>query len=87
MPDDDLLRYVMDPTPYSAWWPWIAAALVLLVIAWYSWLFIATTPKRRFGDARLIRVTRHLDLYARRAHGARRHSGRARVGPETEPRA
>lgn len=58
MPDDDLLRYVMDPTPYSAWWPWVAAILVLLVIAWYSWLFIATKPTWRFADARLIRAVK-----------------------------
>ncbi|CAM5679415.1 hypothetical protein MAUB1S_05048 [Mycolicibacterium aubagnense] len=58
MPDADLLRYLMGPTPYSAWWPWVAGALVLLVIAWYAGLFIVTTPTRRFGDARLIRVVR-----------------------------
>lgn len=53
VPDEDLLRYVIGPTPYSAWWPWLSAVLVLCVIAWYAWLFLATS-----GEVRLIRVVR-----------------------------
>lgn len=43
----DLLKYVSGPTPYSSWWPWIAALLILILIAMYLGIVLVTMPKRR----------------------------------------
>lgn len=58
VPGDDLLRYVIGPTPYSSWWLWISAVLLIVVIAWYSWLFGTIAASRRLVDVRVIRVVR-----------------------------
>lgn len=82
MPDEDLLRYVIDPTPYSAWWPWLAAALVLCVIAWYAWLFMPTS-----GEVRLIRVVRDEMIKLRTVRDIRGIARRHRSGDLSAPAA
>ncbi|MDQ1539802.1 MAG: hypothetical protein QOH29_528 [Actinomycetota bacterium] len=44
---DDLLRNVFGPQPYSSWWLWWAALLVLAVFGWYAGVFVWTLPSRR----------------------------------------
>ncbi len=44
---DDLLRFVSGPTPYSAWWLWLAIAVMMLVTAWYIGVFVWTLPAER----------------------------------------
>ncbi|MUL78562.1 hypothetical protein [Mycolicibacterium sp. CBMA 226] len=87
MPDDDLLRYVLGPTPYSSWWLWISAALLILVIAWYSWLFGTTTASRRFGDARVIRMVRDEVIKLRAVRDIRAIARRHRSGDLPAPAA
>lgn len=82
MPDEDLLRYVIGPTPYSAWWPWLAAALVLCVIAWYAWLFMPT-----LGEMRLIRVVRDEMIKLRTVRDIRGIARRHRSGDLSAPAA
>ena len=82
MPDEDLLRYVIGPTPYSAWWPWLAAALVLCVIAWYAWLFMPT-----LGEMRLIRVVRDEMIKLRAVRDIRGIARRHRSGDLSAPAA
>ena len=87
MPDEDLLRYVIGPTPYSAWWPWLAAALILCVIAWYAWLFMATSASRRIGEVRLIRVVRDEMIKLRAVRDIRGIARRHRSGDLSAPAA
>jgi len=82
VPDEDLLRYVIDPTPYSAWWPWLSAALVLCVIAWYAWLFMPTS-----GEVRLIRVVRDEMIKLRTVLDIRGIARRHRSGDLSAPAA
>ena len=82
MPDEDLLRYVIGPAPYSAWLPWLAAALILCVIAWYAWLFLATS-----GEVRLIRVVRDEMIKLRAVRDIRGIARRHRSGDLSAPAA
>jgi hypothetical protein len=61
---DDLLRFVIGPTPYSSWWTWLAVALSVLLVAWYAGVFLLTRPGRRLRDVPLIGAAR--DKLARR---------------------
>lgn len=33
---------LVDPLPYAWWWPWVAGAIVLAVVAWYVWVVRST---------------------------------------------
>jgi len=82
VPDEDLLRYVIGPAPYSAWLPWLAAALILCVIAWYAWLFMPTS-----GEVRLIRVVRDEMIKLRTVLDIRGIARRHRSGDLSAPAA
>jgi hypothetical protein len=62
---DDLLRFVFGPTPYSAWWLWLALGLMILVIAWYVGVFVWTLPSQQLRRLPLIR-SMHATLLRRR---------------------
>lgn len=65
---DELLRHVLGPTPYSPWWLWAAILLVLLVIAWYAVVFVATLPSDRLRGRRVVGPL-HARLLRRRYAG------------------
>ncbi|TFV55069.1 hypothetical protein E4P42_24080 [Mycobacterium sp. PS03-16] len=78
---DDLLRFVSGPTPYSAWWLWLAVALLVAVIAWYGLIIVATLPSHRLRGRRIIGPLHARVLcrrYVRRLAGieAAHHDGR-----------
>ena len=80
---DDLLRFVSGPTPYSAWWLWIALALLGLVIAWYVGVFVWTLPSQRLRRLPVVR-TLHARLLRRRfARAVRSIGARYRAGDLT----
>lgn len=62
---DDLLRFVIGPTPYSGWWLWLAVLLILLVICWYTVVFVWTLPAERLRRLPVIRSW-HATLLRRR---------------------
>ncbi|MDQ2638418.1 MAG: hypothetical protein M3Y83_16245 [Actinomycetota bacterium] len=62
---DDLLRFVIGPTPYSAWWLWLAIAVTLIVIGWYTAVFVWTLPSSRLRRLPVIRSW-HATLLRRR---------------------
>ena len=62
---DDLLRFVGGPSPYSAWWLWIALALLLVVIGWYAGVFVWTLPAERLRHIPVVRSA-HAKLLRRR---------------------
>ena len=65
---DELLRHVIGPTPYSPWWLWAAILLLLLVIAWYAAVFIATLPSDRLRGRPVVGPV-HARLLRRRYAG------------------
>ncbi len=44
---DDLLGHLNGPTPYSAVWLWVAIALTVALIGWYTAVFAFTRPGRQ----------------------------------------
>ncbi len=87
MPDDDLLRHLISPEPYSAWWPWVCAALILSVIGWYAWLFTVTSGSRRTGVVRLVRIVRDEMIKLRALRDIRGIARRHRSGDLSAPAA
>ncbi len=72
---DDLLQYLIGPSPYSMRWLWLAIVLSLGLIAWYGAVFALTMPNRRLAEVPLVGALRS-ELLKRRAVGAVRGIGR-----------
>lgn len=77
---DDLLRYVIGPTPYSSVWLWIAIGLILVLCAWYGAVFVLTAPGRAVGDLPFIGAARAEYLRRRSARAVRTIGNRYRSG-------
>ncbi|MGV0743382.1 hypothetical protein [Mycolicibacterium sp. XJ870] len=71
---DDLLRHVIGPAPYSSSWLWLAVVLLLILIAWYTAVFVLTVPGRRLRDLPVVGPAR-AELIKRRATRAVRTIG------------
>ena len=52
---DDVLQFVIGPSPYAASWLWIGLALLTVVVAWYVGVFIWTLPAARLRSIPWIR--------------------------------
>ena len=68
----DLLRFVGGPTPYSPWWLWLGVALIVVVIVWYTAVFVLTMPGGRLREVPALREV-HARLTRRRFAGSIRH--------------
>jgi hypothetical protein len=66
VPDDDLLRHVIGPTPYSSLWLGLALLMLLVLILWYTCVFVFTMQDRRLRDLPLVGAARG-ELIRRRA--------------------
>jgi hypothetical protein len=44
MPDDDLLRFIGGPLPFSGWWVAFGVLCILIVMSWYASVFVWTLP-------------------------------------------
>ena len=80
MPDDDLLRHIIGPTPYSSVWSWLALGLAMSLILWYAGIFLFTAPGRGLREVPLVgevrdRVIRHGFARAVREIGERHRAG------------
>jgi hypothetical protein len=51
---DDLLGYLIGPTPYSSVWLWLAAALIVLILLWYGGVLWWTAPGRPHSEPSVI---------------------------------
>lgn len=65
---DELLRHLIGPTPYSTWRLWAAVLLMLLVVAWYAFVFVATLPSDRLRGRPVVGPL-HAQLLRRRYVG------------------
>lgn len=72
---DNLLRHVFGPQPYSAWWLVWAILLVLVVIAWYSVIFVWTLPSHRLRHIPVVRRMHARIVRNRYARCAQRIAG------------
>ncbi|KWX21642.1 hypothetical protein AFM11_24265 [Mycolicibacterium wolinskyi] len=77
---DDLLRYVIGPSPYSSAWWWLAGTLIVVLIVWYTAVFVLTSSNQRLRDLPILGAARE-ELIKRRATRAVRSIGnRYRAG-------
>lgn len=51
----DLLRYVSGPIPYSPWWLWLGVFMSVIVIVWYTGVFVWTLPSHRLRGIPVVR--------------------------------
>ncbi|WP_041781724.1 hypothetical protein [Mycolicibacterium chubuense] len=75
---DDLLKFVSGPPGYSWWWLWLGCVLVVLVIAWYTVLLVATMPSQKLRGIPAIRSLHSRVLRYRFARTAREITRRHR---------
>lgn len=80
---DDLLRFVGVPPSYSSWWLWLGLALIVLVIGWYTAVFVATMPSARLRRLPVVRSMHARLLRYRFARTARDITRRHRAGELT----
>ncbi|PRC45010.1 hypothetical protein C6A85_97330 [Mycobacterium sp. ITM-2017-0098] len=77
---DDLLKFVSGPPSYSLVWLWLGLALLVLVIAWYALVLVATMPSHRLRRIPGV-MTLHARLLRHRfAKTVRAITGRHRAG-------
>ena len=62
---DDVLQFVIGPSPYAALWLWIGLTLLAVVIVWYVGVFAWTLPAERLRSIPWIRSV-HSKLLRRR---------------------
>ena len=77
---DDLLRFVSGPTPYSPWWLWFGLALLLVVVAWYTAVFVWTLPSEQLRRIPAIRSIHRNVLRRRFIRSIKRIDARHRAG-------
>ena len=62
---DDVLQFVIGPSPYAATWLWVGLALLAVVVIWYVGVFTWTLPAERLRSIPWIRSV-HSKLLRRR---------------------
>lgn len=76
----DLLQHVIGPTPYSAWWSWLAVGLTATLVVWYVGVFYLTSPGRSLRDLPLVGQAREHAIRRRSARVIREIGVRYRAG-------
>lgn len=77
---DELVDFVIGPTPYSSWWLWFALLLSLVLICWYAAVFVFTMPGRRIRGLPVIGAARSELVKRRSARTVRAIGQRYRAG-------
>lgn len=77
---DELVRFVIGPTPYSSWWLWLAVLLFLVLIGWYTAVLVFTMPGRRIRGLPVIGAARSELVKRRSARAVRAVGERYRAG-------
>lgn len=84
---DDVLQFVIGPSPYAASWLWFGLALLIVVIAWYAGVFIWTLPADRLRSIPWIRSVHSKLLRRRFSRAIRSIDARYRAGELTAAQA
>ena len=77
---DELVGFVIGPTPYSSWWAWLAALLLLVLVGWYAAVFVFTMPGRQIRGLPVIGAARSELVKRRSARAVRAIGERYRAG-------
>jgi hypothetical protein len=77
---DDILRFVIGPSPYAVLWLWAGLALLSVVIAWYVGVFVWTLPADRLRSIPWIRNLHSKLLRRRFSRAIRAIDARYRTG-------
>ena len=77
---DELVSFVIGPTPYSSWWVWLAALMLVVLIGWYAAVFVFTMPGRRIRGLPVIGAARSELIKRRSARAVRAIGERYRAG-------
>ena len=77
---DDLLRFVSGPTPYSPWWLWIGLGVLTVVIAWYLAVLVWTLPSSQLRRLPVVRSVHARVLRRRYARTVRTIGEHYRAG-------
>jgi len=77
---DELVQFVIGPTPYSSWWLWLAVLLLFILIVWYASVFVWTMPGRRIGGLPVIGAARSELVKRRSARAVHAVGERYRAG-------
>lgn len=77
---DDLLRYVIGPSPYSSSWWWLAGVLIVVLIAWYTAVFVLTSSQQRLRDLPILGAAREELIKRRATRAVRTIANRYRAG-------
>jgi hypothetical protein len=77
---DELVQFVIGPTPYSSWWLWLAALLLIALIGWYAAVFVSTMPGRQIRGLPVIGAARSELAKRRSARAVRAIGERYRAG-------
>jgi hypothetical protein len=77
---DDIVRFVIGPSPYSALWLWAGLALLSVVIAFYVGVFVWTLPADRLRKLPWIRSLHSTLLRRRFSRAIRAIDARCRAG-------
>ncbi len=62
---DDVLRFLIGPSPYSALWLWLGLSLLAVVVAWHVGVIVWTLPADRLRSLPWLRPA-HSKLLRRR---------------------
>ncbi|WP_123029530.1 hypothetical protein [Mycolicibacterium stellerae] len=84
---DDVLQFVIGPSPYAASWLWIGLALLTVVVIWYVAVIVWTLPADRLRSIPLIRSVHSKLLRRRFSRAIRAIDERYRAGELTTPAA
>ena len=76
----ELVGFVIGPTPYSSWWVWLAALMLVVLIGWYAAVFVFTMPGRRIRGLPVIGAARSELIKRRSARAVRAIGERYRAG-------
>ena len=77
---DELVQFVIGPSPYSSWWLWLAVILLFVLIGWYAVVFVWTMPGRRTRGLPVIGAARSELAKRRSARAVRTVGERYRAG-------
>jgi hypothetical protein len=77
---DDLLRFVSGPTPYSPWWLWIGLGVLTVLIAWYLAVLVWTLPSSQLRRLPVVRSVHARVLRRRYARTVRTIGEHYRAG-------
>ncbi|MFI5506295.1 hypothetical protein ACIA48_02425 [Mycobacterium sp. NPDC051804] len=77
---DELVQFVIGPTPYSSWWLWLAVLLLFVLIGWYAAVVVWTMPGRRISGLPVIGAARSELVRRRSARAVHAIGERYRAG-------